>query len=781
MSDAVPAAPAVEPIVLALDIEGMTCASCVNRIERFLARTEGVREASVNLATEIATVVIDPALTGRVELEKAVEAAGYDVRRAARDGSSTDALAETGSEADAGARARAQRDIALKAGSSFVVALSMMAVMLWPGGAGIPMTTLNWLLLLPATIVQFWAGGVFLRNALRLARHRSVSMDTLVAVGTLAAWGYSVVVTLAPEAFMHAGIEPVTYYDSAAMIIALILAGRWLEARARARAGGAIRALLTLQPRTARLVRDDVESDVPVASVAPGDMLRVRPGEKLPVDGLVIEGSSAVDESMLTGEAIPVTKSPGDPVIGATHNTMGSFTMRATRVGAETVLSRIVRLVAEAQVSRAPIARLADAVSARFVPAVIALAALTFIAWLMLGPEPSLTYALVSAISVLIIACPCAMGLATPTAVMVGTARAAEAGIIFRGGPALERAASVDTVVFDKTGTLTAGRPSVTGVALGGGAAMDADEALALAAAVERGSEHPLGAAIVQAAEARGLPIPPATGFASIPGAGLRAKVGGRDVLVGNRGHLESNGVDAATLDAIAQDAARDGRTPVHVAVDGLAQAVVAIGDPLRPTAAAAVRALTGAGVQVAIASGDAAGVTSAVARQVGIDDVVAVAGPDEKAARIGELKAAGRVVAMVGDGINDAPALARADVGVAMGSGTDIAIEASDITLVGSDPRAVATAIGIARATMRVIRQNLFWAFAYNVLLIPVAMGVLYPFTGLRLDPVLAAAAMALSSVTVVLNSLRLRRSDAGGRPGGLAPARSMRARTSA
>ena len=485
------------------------------------------------------------------------------------------------------------------------------------------------------------------------------------------------------------------------------------------------------------------------------------------MDGVVIDGASMVDESMLTGEAMPVAKAPGDHVTGATLNASGSFTFRATRVGADTVLAHIVRLVSDAQGSRAPIQRLADAISERFVPLVLALAAITFVAWLAWGPQPSLTYALVSAISVLIIACPCAMGLATPTAVMVGTGRAAEAGVLFRGGAALERAASVDTVVFDKTGTLTAGRPSVTDIVVAPGVDATRDDVLALAAAAERGSEHPLAFAIAGAAAERGLGALPATDFLSRAGFGVEARVGAEHVLVGSEAWLDEHGVDTAPVAEPSADAAHDGRTPVLVARDGVVLAVLAVSDPLKPSAAQAVRDLAAAGIAVSLASGDRAEVTAAVGRRVGIDDVLAVARPEDKALRVAELQRSGRVVAMVGDGINDAPALAQADVGVAMGSGTDIAIEASDVTLVGSDPRSVGVALALARATMRVIRQNLFWAFAYNIVLIPVAMGALYPLFGLRLDPVLAAAAMALSSVTVVLNSLRLRRVGVDGQGG--------------
>jgi P-type Cu+ transporter len=761
-SDLTPRTASHEPISLSLGVEGMTCASCVNRIERFLKNTDGVREAHVNLATERATVTFDPAVAGRLEVERAIEAAGYEVRPSPAAASGPGFLAAD-DDPEAAARAREQRQLAVRAAVSVAVALAIMAAMFWPGGVGLPMTTLNWLFLVPATIVQFWAGGAFIRTAWRQARHRSVSMDTLVAIGTLAAWAYSTVVTVAPMLVMHAGIEAVTYFDSSAMIIGLILAGRWLEARAKSRAGNAVRSLMGLQVRTARLVRGDAEMDVAIEAVAPGDLVRVRPGEKVPVDGVVVSGTSTLDESMLTGEALPVPKTPGDQVIGATLNTSGTFTFRATAVGGDTVLAQIVRMVQEAQGSRAPIQRLADAVSARFVPLVIILAALTFGVWLAVGPPPSLTFALVSAITVLIVACPCAMGLATPTAVMVGTGRAAETGILVRGGAALERAGRVDTVIFDKTGTLTLGRPAVTRVIA---ASPGTEEAtLALAAAVERGSEHPLGAAIVAEAERLGLDLAEATDFQSLTGFGVAGVLEGRAVLAGNERLMRERHVDVTGLGADASAFANAAWTPVYVAVDGQVRGLLGISDPVKPGAAAAVRELEAAGIEVHLVSGDAPAVAEAVARQVGIARVVGGVLPGEKARLVSELQAAGRVVAMVGDGINDAPALAQADVGVAIGTGADVAMEASDITLVGGDPRLVASAVSLSRRTLRVIRQNLFWAFAYNVILIPVAMGVLYPVLGLRMDPMLAAAAMALSSVSVVLNSLRLQRLDV--RPG--------------
>jgi Cu+-exporting ATPase len=750
----------------------MTCASCVNRIERFLRKADGVLEANVNLATERATVRFDPAVAGRADLVKAIEAAGYDVRpeRAAPATESGPVSLTDETDADTLERARELHELGVKAAVSIAVAVGIMALMFWPGGVGLSMEEVNKLVLWPATFVQFWAGGMFISRAWAAARHRTVTMDTLVAVGTLAAWGYSVVVTMWPMLVMHAGIEPATYFDSSAIIVGLILAGRWLEARARSQTAGAVRALIGLQARTARLVRGDEEIDVPIEQVQPGDLLRVRPGEKVPVDGLITAGSSSIDESMLTGESLPVTKSVGDEVIGATLNTTGSFVFRATRVGRDTVLGQIVRMVQAAQGSKAPIQRLADSVSARFVPLVIVVAAITFAVWFLLGPDPQLTRALVSMVTVLIIACPCAMGLATPTAIMVGTGKAAEAGILIRGGEALEAAGRVDTVIFDKTGTLTLGKPAVATLdALGAGADAEA-RLLALAASVEVGSEHPLGAAIVAAARERGAPLERATGFASVTGGGVQATVGGVAVLAGNARLLRDAGVDVAGLEAAAMAIAARGQTPVMVAAGEAPLGVIGISDPVKAEAAEAVRTLRSQGIEVWLVTGDNRVVADAVARQVGIEHVAAEVLPGDKQAKVLELQGRGRKVAMVGDGINDAPALAQADLGVAIGTGTDVAIEASDVTLVGGDPRLVVSAIALSRRTVRVIRENLFWAFAYNVVLIPVAMGVLYPFFGITLDPALAAGAMAFSSVSVVLNSLRLRRADVRPQGGGAA-----------
>ena len=759
------------PIEMVLSVEGMTCASCVNRIERFLRKTPGVAEAAVNLATEKATVTFDPAVAGRSELVGAIEAAGYDVKpEAARSEEpvATDLEAEVSAE-DA-EREKAQRRTLVQALVSVGAALVFMVLMFWPQTVW-AMEDLNKLILWPATFIQFWAGGRFYRSAWKAGRHGGATMDTLVAVGTSAAWAYSVIVTMYPDVVHEAGLHPETYFDSSAIIIGLILLGRWLEDRAKGRTTGAIRRLVGLQAKTARLVRDGEEVEVELSLVQPGDLLRVRPGEKVPVDGALVEGISAVDESMLTGEPIPATKNPGDEVIGATINTTGSFVMRATRVGRDTALANIVALVQRAQGSKAPIQAMADRIAEIFVPAVLVVAALSFVAWFLLGPEPRLTLALTAFIGVVIIACPCAMGLATPTAIMVGTGKGAETGILVRGGQALEAAGRLDTVILDKTGTLTLGKPTVAEVLPGPG--VDARELLDLAGSLESNSEHPLGRAIVAMAREDELGFRTVEGFEAVAGNGVRGTIEGREVLIGNARMMAERGVDLATFADATDRHAANGATVSYIAIDGRAAGLVAISDPVKAESAAAVRTLESMGLTVWLLTGDGRRTAAAVARQVGIEParVVAEVLPADKAAVVERLQAEGRHVAMVGDGINDAPALAQADVGVAIGTGADVAIEASDITLVGGDPRLIASAIGLSRATLRTIRQNLFWAFAYNVLLIPVAMGVLYPFTGWTLNPALAAAAMALSSVSVVTNSLRLRSVDV--RPGQLKPMR--------
>ncbi len=747
----------------------MTCASCVNRIERFLKKTPGVAAAAVNLATEAATIRYLPALAGRSELEAAIEAAGYSLKppRFEAESAATRTLREA-ADADAADREAHARRILREAIVSLAVAVVIMVAMFWPQTA-IPMETINWLILVPATIIQFWAGRRFYAAAWRAGRHGGTTMDTLVAVGTTAAWAYSIFVTFFPDVIHEAGLHPETYFDSSTIIIGLILLGRWLEARAKSRATGAIRRLIGLQAASARLVRGDDEAVIAVEDVQAGDSLRVRPGDKVPVDGVVIEGASAVDESMLTGEAMPVAKAAGDEVIGATLNGTGSFVFRATRVGADTALARIVALVEQAQGSKAPIQRLADRVSEAFVPLVLAVAALTFVAWFVFGTEPRLTLALTAFIGVVIIACPCAMGLATPTAIMAGTGRGAEAGILFRGGEALETAHRVSTVVFDKTGTLTMGRPEVVAIDVAPG--FERETMLDLAASLERGSEHPLGAAIVARARLDELGFRKGEAFEAVAGQGVVGTVEGRDVVVGSGRLLLDRGISADALAGAGAAAAEDGRTIAFVAIDGSAAGVLAIADPVKTEAATAVRQLLDEGIAVWLVTGDARTTAAAVAARIGIpaEYVRADVLPGDKAAIIEELQASGQVVAMVGDGINDAPALARADVGIAIGTGADVAIEAAGVTLVGGDPRGVAAAIALSRATMAIVRENLFWAFAYNVLLIPVAMGALVPL-GITLNPGLAAGAMALSSVAVVTNSLRLRRFDA--RPDARRPA---------
>jgi P-type Cu+ transporter len=746
---------------ISLPIEGMTCASCVNRIERFLTSTPGVESATVNLATEIATIRYRPDAADRTSLVDAIEASGYDVRQRVEPGPGASA-SSTGltASADDIERDRAARDLLIRAVAAIVVSVAIMIVMFAPQSS-LPMTTLNRLVLVPATLIQFWAGARFYRAAWRAARHGTTNMDTLVALGTSAAWLYSAIVAIWPAAVESAGIAPVTYFDSSTIIIGLVLLGRWLEARAKASTTGAIRRLMRLSPDTARRVVDGRDEVVPLEGVVVGDLLRVRPGDTIPVDGLIIEGGSSIDLSMLTGESVPVDVGPGDEVIGAAHNIDGSFVMRATRIGRDTALARIIDLVQRAQGSKAPIQRLADRVAAVFVPIVLIAATSTFAIWYVAGPEPRLTYALTAFISVLVIACPCAMGLATPTAIMVGTGRGAEAGVIIRGGEALETAHRIDAVVIDKTGTLTIGRPAVVGVATASG--YTTAGLLDVAASLERGSEHPLGAAILEQARRDELGFLDVTGFAAVAGGvlgSISGPSGAHDVLVGDRRLMADREIDLGPISEEIASAELDGQTVAIVGIDGVAAGVIALGDPLKATSSAAVRALHDDGVEVWLVSGDSPITVEAVARQVGIpvDRIEAGARPADKVATIERLQAGGRTVAMVGDGINDAPAIAQADLGVAIGTGADVAIQASDVTLVGGDPRSVASAIELSRATMRVIRQNLFWAFAYNIVLIPVAMGILYPAFGITLDPALAAGAMALSSVSVVTNSLRLR-----------------------
>jgi Cu+-exporting ATPase len=734
-----------------LPVRGMHCAACVAKVERALTGVPGVDAASVNLATEQATVAFDP---GRVDVERlqaAVATAGYDLAAAPTPrGSEADDRERTARERE---QRRLRRRVLVGVGLSAPLLVGAMPEIFPWASAWLRDPWLHFAL---ATPVQFWVGASFHAGFVRDLRYRSASMSTLVSLGTNAAYLFSVAVMLWPHVFHVAGAMP--YYETAAVVITLVVLGRWLEARARGRTSEAIRRLVSLAPRTARVLRDGDEVDVPTADVVVGDLIRIRPGERLPVDGTIVEGASTVDESMLTGESIPVEKAPGATVSGGTVNRTGSFVFRATRVGSETTLARIVALVEQAQGSRAPIQRLADRVAGVFVPIVLLIAALTFTGWWLLGPQPALLHALTNAVAVLVIACPCAMGLATPTAIMVATGRGAEHGVLIRSAAALERLQAVRTLVFDKTGTLTVGRPVVTDVVVAANGVSDAD-VLALAAAAEQGSEHPIGAAIVALAKERGLALPPIAEFVTLPGQGIDALAPDGRVLLGNRRLMEARGIEVDTLAPRAAALATDGKTVVFLAFAGQVLGVIAVADVLKPDAAAAVAALRRRGLAVGMLTGDHRPTALAIARQAGIEQVLAEVPPDAKTAQVAALQAEGRAVAMVGDGINDAPALAQADVGIAMGSGTDVAIEAADVTLMRGEVGGVMIAVDLSRRTIRIVKQNLAWAFGYNVLLIPVAAGLLYPVWGVQLSPILAGAAMALSSVSVVTNSLRLKR----------------------
>jgi P-type Cu+ transporter len=741
-------------------VTGMTCASCVRRVERTLEKVPGVLKTSVNLANEKVTVGY---LTGEVELrdlEKAVEGAGYGVVRG------EESFAVDSHECE---YKELKADFILAAALTALILVGSLPMMLG-FGPPIPMMWLAFVLLGLATPVQFWAGRRFYRGAWGALRHVQANMNTLVVMGTSAAYLYSAVATLAPGLFTAERAD--VYFDTSALIITLILLGRLLETRAKGHTNEAIRKLAGLKAKTARVVREGEELDVPLEDVQVGDVVVVRPGEKVPVDGRVVSGASAVDESMITGESIPVTKREGDEVIGATMNTSGSFRFTATKVGEDTALHQIMRMVEEAQGSKAPIQRLADRISAVFVPGVIGVAAATFVVWLLLGPEPALTFALLNTVAVLIIACPCAMGLATPTSILVGTGKGAESGILIRGGEALEGAHKLDTVVLDKTGTLTRGTPELTDVVVLDG--MHEEEFLRLLASAERGSEHPFGESIVRAATHRGLPLAELEAFEAVPVGGICARVEGRKVLVGNRRFLSDSGVSEDGLALRGEELAREGKTPICVAVDGEPAGLVAVADVVRDESREAIGRLHSLGFQVAMLTGDNRRTAEAIALELGVDRVVAEVRPEDKAAEVKRLQSEGKIVGMVGDGINDAPALAQADVGIAIGTGTDVAMEAADLTLISGDVRGVARAIEVSKATVRNIQQNLFWAFAYNVALIPLAAGVLYPLFSDGsvpwvlspvlgeygfLNPVLAALAMALSSVTVVSNAIRLRR----------------------
>jgi Cu+-exporting ATPase len=722
-----------------LPVRGMNCAACVRRIELALAELDGVEAASVNFATASATIHYDPTRIDLAAVQRTIESLGFSVPVSAVRG--------------LGAPERDPTSPTLV--KAIVATLAGMAMM-GLSAASLPRESL-WVLLLVATPIHIWAGATFYVGAWHAARRKTADMNTLVALGATAAYAVSAFVTLLPDVARTAGLQGEIYYEPALMIIGLVLLGRVLEANARARMSAAIGALLRLRPPTARVIRDGTELDVECWQLRVGDRVRVRPGESIPADGVIEEGASVIDESMLTGESIPLSKRAGDLVIGATRNGSGSFVFRVLRAGEDTTLAEIVRLVQRAQSRKPPIQRAADAIAAWFVPTVLGLSALTFATWMVLGTDPPIAVALRQAVAVLIVACPCALGLATPTAVLVAIAHAAERGILFRGGESIELAQRLTTVVFDKTGTLTEGKPKVVAVV------GDERGLMRLAAAAELGSEHPLAEAIVTHARALGLALPSAESFHAFEGRGVEAQIEGHTIALGNLGLMTSRNVDLGDFVARAEAYENDGATCMYVAVDGEARGLIAVQDPPKPSAEPAVAALGRRGLDVWILSGDALPVARALAARVGVpaDHVIAQLLPHEKAERVRAMQSTGQVVAMVGDGINDAPALAQADVGIALGSGADVAVAASDITLVGGSVHGVVTAIELSHRAMRIIRQNLGWAFAYNAVLIPVAMGVLYPVLGIRLTPLMSAVAMSLSSVSVVLNSLRLRYDD--------------------
>jgi Cu+-exporting ATPase len=738
-------------------VSGMTCASCVARVEQALSSVPGVVSANVNLASEKATVEYIEG-TEIASLRRAVKDAGYEL------GSEAETLEDVTSASRREIRSIRNRFIVAVVLGSIILVLSLPWVPSFSGKL-----YLLWAL---ATPVQFWAGLRFYRGAWGALRHRTADMNTLIAVGTSAAYFYSVVAVLFPGLFAATGHGTDVYFDTAAMIIALILLGRFLEARARGQTSEAIKKLIGMQPKTAVVVRDGEQIEIPVDDVQVGDLILVRPGERVPVDGIIRQGYSAIDESMITGESIPVEKKAGDEVIGATINKTGSFRFQATKVGKDTTLAQIIRLVEEAQGSKAPIQRLADVIASYFVPIVIGIAVITFIIWYFVGPTPVLTFALLNFVAVLIIACPCALGLATPTAIMVGTGIGAEHGVLIRSAEALERSHQINTVLLDKTGTLTRGEPELTDIIAS--SSSSEEEVLQLAASAEHGSEHPLGEAIVRAASARKLKLSPASDFNAIPGHGVEASVKGKKILLGNLKLIKDRGLPLNGMEKEAEHLWEKGKTVMFLATDSQVIGVVALADTLKPNAREALAEIHRMGIEAVMLTGDNRRTAEAIAREVGIDRVVAEVLPEHKAQEVKKLQQAGKVVAMVGDGINDAPALAQADVGIAIGTGTDVAMETGDITLISGDLGGIVTAISLSKRTIRTIKQNLFWAFAYNTALIPVAAGILYLVfgntgvpSGLHfvlgdygfLNPILAAAAMAASSVTVVVNSLRLRR----------------------
>lgn len=737
-----------------IGITGMSCASCVNKVEKTLSNTEGVLSASVNFAAEQATIEYLPEIVSLIDIEGTIKDLGYET--------SDTAEYDDPVEREKKGREQTLRTLKVKFSTGLSLLLPIIVLVHWDNlglEKILPLTKqTNFLLQLILQIpIQFWVGSQFFKGAWKALKHKTSDMNTLIALGTGAAFTYSVVVTFFPSLFSAEGLVADVYFDTAGVIIVLILLGRLLETRAKGQTSEAIKKLIGLQAKTATIIKNGSEVEIPVEEVAIGYKVLVRPGEKIPVDGVVIDGTSTIDESMVTGESIPVLKHTGDEVIGVTINKTGTFTFEATKVGKDTMLSQIIGMVQDAQGSKPPIARLADIISGYFVPAVIVIAVSTFIVWFAFGPEPALTYALLNFVAVMIIACPCALGLATPTSIMVGTGKGAEHGVLIRGGESLETAHKLDTIVLDKTGTITKGEPSVTDIVTHNG--FSSDRLLSLAASAEKGSEHPLGEAIVIEAQKKGLEFVSLSNFNAIPGHGISAEIDGTEILLGNRKLMDDRGIAFTNLENRATELALEGKTPMFIAYGNKPAGIIAVADILKDGSPAAIGALQKLGIKVVMLTGDNRRTAEAIARLVGVDQVIAEVLPDEKAEAVANLQKEGRIVGMVGDGINDAPALVQADVGIAIGTGTDVAIESSDITLISGELDGVVTAISLSKSTIRNIKQNLFWAFAYNTTLIPVAAGVLFPLFGVLLNPMFAAAAMGLSSVTVVTNALRLRR----------------------
>ncbi len=733
-----------------IGVKGIHCASCVSRIEGALKAIPGVLEAVVNPATEEAAMTFVQGTASPASLEQAIEASGYGVEP-------PEGLRDAKPEAE---KDRAYRRLMRRFIFALVVSIPVVLASypeIFPFFSGVDAGTMRilWLGIGALTlVVLLWSGGDFVLGAWNALGHRTANMDTLIASGTLTAWIFSMLVTLFPSLLPQKAAQP--FFDVVSVVIALVVLGQALELRAKGRTGEAIKKLMGMQARTARVLRDGREEELAVEEVLVGDVVIVRPGEKIPVDGLIVEGSSTIDESMITGESLPVQKARGDEVIGATINATGAFRFRATKVGKDTALAQIVKLVESAQNSKAPIARMADLVSGYFVPLVMILAIIAFMLWFNFGPAPRVSFALVSAVTVLIIACPCALGLATPMSLMVGIGKGAERGVLIRSGEALQNAGGIGIVAFDKTGTITKGKPELTDIVTAGG--FERTEILALVASLEDASEHPLARAIVDAALRENIALRASEAFEAVPGYGARARVSGRGVTIGNAAFMAASATELGPLEKTAERLSGEGKTAMFISIDGRAAGLVAVADTVKDDSRTAIERLHRMGIRTVMITGDNRRTAEAIARAVGIDEVLAEVRPEGKSKEIAELKAEGRRVAMVGDGINDAPALAEADIGIAIGTGTDVAIEASDITLIRGSLEDVVTAIDVSRTTLRNIKQNLFGAFFYNALGVPIAMGILYPFSGTLLSPLIAGAAMAFSSVTVVANANRLR-----------------------